>query len=197
MRLPLHPAQPLSFEAPIQRRPRQPFDWSTVFIAAVVVGAGIVIYWRDGRQRFIEILTGDFLLFVDILPKVLAACMIASFVAVLMPREAVVRWVGAESGWTGLIIATLAGVVCPGGPITIFPIASAFLAIGADVGATVAFITSWTLLGYARVLVWELPFFGAEFVIWRLIVALPLPIVAGALARLIAKTLRARNGGGA
>jgi len=127
----------------------------------------------------------------------LAACMIASFVAVLMPREAVVRWVGAESGWTGLIIATLAGVVCPGGPITIFPIASAFLAIGADVGATVAFITSWTLLGYARVLVWELPFFGAEFVIWRLIVALPLPIVAGALARLIAKTLRARNGGGA
>jgi uncharacterized membrane protein YraQ (UPF0718 family) len=187
----------LSFEAPLQRRPRQPFDWSTAFIAVVVIAAAIVIYIRDGQARFVEILTGDVLLFVDILPKVLAACLIACFVAVLMPREAVVRWVGAESGWTGLLIATLAGAVCPGGPITIFPIASAFIAIGADVGAAIAFITSWTLLGYARVLVWELPFFGAEFVGWRLIAALPLPIVAGALARLIAKTLRTRNGGGA
>ena len=197
MRPPLQPAQPLSFEAPIQRRPRKPFDWSTAFIATVVIGAAIVIYWRDGQQRFVDILTGDVLLFVDILPKVLAACLIASFVAVLMPREAVVRWVGAESGWTGLLIATLAGVVCPGGPITIFPIASAFLAIGADVGAAIAFITAWTLLGYARVLVWELPFFGADFVVWRLIAALPLPIVAGALARLVAKALRKRDGGGA
>ena len=186
-------APPLSFEAPIQRRPRQPFDWSTAFIAAVVIGAAIAIYLRDGRARFTEILTGDFLLFLDILPKVLAACLIASFVAVLMPREAVVRWVGAESGWSGLLIATIAGAICPGGPITIFPIASAFLAIGADVGATIAFITSWTLLGYARVLVWELPFFGVDFVIWRIVVALPLPIVAGALARVIANVVSARN----
>jgi uncharacterized membrane protein YraQ (UPF0718 family) len=184
----------LSTEAPLQRRPRRPFDWSTAFIAVVVGGAAIAVYWRDGRERFVEILTGDFVLFVDILPKVLAACLIASFVAVLMPREAVVRWVGAESGWTGLLIATLAGIICPGGPITIFPIAAAFIAIGADVGAAIAFITSWTLLGYARALVWELPFFGAEFVIWRSLVALPLPMVAGLLARLIARALRVRNG---
>ena len=39
------------------------------------------------------------------------------------------------------------------------------------------------LLGYARVLVWELPFFGGEFVIWRIIIAIPAPIVAGLLAR--------------
>jgi uncharacterized membrane protein YraQ (UPF0718 family) len=193
MRLPIQPADSLSFEAPIQRRPRKPFDWSTAFIATVVIGAAIAIYFRDGRERFTEILSGDFVLFVDILPKVLAACLIAAFVAVLMPREAVVRWVGAESGWTGLLIATVAGVICPGGPITIFPIASAFIAVGADIGATIAFITSWTLLGYARVLVWELPFFGIDFVIWRIVVALPLPMVAGALARLIANALAARS----
>jgi uncharacterized membrane protein YraQ (UPF0718 family) len=187
----------LSTEAPIQRRPRRPFDWSTAFIAVVVGGAAIAVYWRDGQERFVEILTGDFVLFVDILPKVLAACLIASFVAVLMPREAVVRWVGAESGWTGLLIATLAGVICPGGPITIFPIAAAFIAVGADVGAAIAFVTSWTLLGYARALVWELPFFGAEFVIWRSLAALPLPLVAGLLARAIAGMLRVRNGSGA
>ena len=185
----------MSSEAPLQRRPRKPFDWSTAFIAVVVAGSAIVVYWRDGQARFNEILTSDFLLFVDILPKVLAACLIAAFVAVLMPREVVLRWVGAESGLLGLVIATLAGIICPGGPITIFPIAAAFIAIGADVGATVAFITSWTLLGYGRALVWELPFFGPEFVIWRSIVALPLPLMAGLLGRLVANAFGVRSGG--
>jgi uncharacterized membrane protein YraQ (UPF0718 family) len=170
-------------EAPLKRRPRKAFDWSSASIAVAVAISAVVVYRRDGQTRFLEILFSDFELFVDILPKVLAACLIASFVAVLMPREVVLRWVGAESGFLGIIIATLAGTICPGGPITIFPIAAAFVSIGADTGAAIAFITSWTLLGYARVLVWELPFFGGEFVIWRIIIAIPLPIVAGLLAR--------------
>lgn len=184
-------------EAPIQRRPRKTFDWSTAFIAVVVVAAAVVVYWRDGQARFLEILLADFLLFVDILPKVLAACLIASFVAVLMPRDVVVKWVGAESGFMGLVIATIAGIIVPGGPITVFPIAAAFLAVGASAGATIAFVTSWTLLGYGRLLVWELPFFGADFVIWRCIVALPLPIVAGLLAQWLAGRFGVRPGSGA
>ena len=181
----------------IQRRRRKPFDWSTAFIAVVVVGAAVVVYVRDGPARFLVILTSDVVLFLDILPKVLAACLIATFVTVLMPRELVVRWVGGESGFLGLIIATLAGIVVPGGPITVFPIAAAFVAVGADIGATIAFVTSWTLLGYGRALVWELPFFGPEFVIWRSIAALPLPLAAGLLARLIARVIPPQPGAGA
>jgi uncharacterized membrane protein YraQ (UPF0718 family) len=155
-----------------------------------------MIYRRDGQARFLEIFFSDVELFIDILPKVLAACLIASFVAVLMPREVVLHWVGAESGFLGIVIATLAGIICPGGPITIFPIASAFISIGADTGAAIAFITSWTLLGYARVLVWELPFFGGEFVIWRIIIAIPAPIIAGLLARALATLVNRRRGAG-
>ena len=198
MRLP-HPEAPpyLSSEAPLQRRPRKSFDWSTAFIAVVMIGAAIAVYLRDGQARFLEILSSDVSLFIDILPKVMAACLIAAFVAVLMPRELVVRWVGAESGFLGLVIATLAGVICPGGPITIFPIAAAFVSIGADIGATVAFITSWTLLGYARALVWELPFFGPDFVMWRIVAAAPLPLVAGLIARVIVAARRTPDGGSA
>lgn len=175
----------MSTEPPLKRRPRKTFDWSSASIAVAVAISASIVYWRDGEARFLEILSSDFHLFLDILPKVLAACLIAAFVAVLMPREVVLRWVGAESGWLGIIIATLAGAICPGGPITIFPIAAAFVAIGADTGAAIAFITSWTLLGYARILVWELPFFGGEFVIWRTMISIPLPIIAGILARML------------
>ena len=186
----------MSHEPPLKRRKRTPFDWSTAFVAVVVITAAVIVYHRDGQERFLQILSSDFDLFIDILPKVLAACLIAAFVAVLMPREVVLRWVGAEFGFLGLVIATIAGIIVPGGPITVFPIAAAFVAIGADVGATIAFVTSWTLLGYGRALVWELPFFGIDFMLWRGLVALPLPVVAGLLGRWIADLFPIRSGAG-
>jgi uncharacterized membrane protein YraQ (UPF0718 family) len=187
----LEPIPPLP---PIKRRKRKPFDWSTAGIGLLVTVAATFVFVRDGRERFLEILYSDLSLFGGMLLKVLAGCLIGAFVARLLPRELVARWVGAESGFVGLLIATILGALLPGGPVTIYPVASAFLLVGADVGATIAFITSWTLLGYTRALVWELPFFGLDFVIWRSIVALPLPILAGLLGRLLSRKASARWG---
>ena len=167
-----------------QRRRRRAFDWSTAAIAAVALGAAAAVYWRDGREHFLAILETDLSLFGEMLPKVLAGCLIGAYVTLILPREMVARWVGHESGLNGLLIATLFGFILPGGPITIYPVAGAFLVMGADAGAVVTFIVSWTLIGYTRALVWELPFFGSEFVIWRIVEALPLPILAGLLARI-------------
>jgi len=77
--------------------------------------------------------------------------------------------------------------------VTVYPVAGAFLAVGADIGAALAFVTSWTLLGYARVLVWELPFFGTDFVLWRMAVALVFPMLVGLLGRFIARAVMARE----
>jgi hypothetical protein len=66
--------------------------------------------------------------------------------------------------------------------------------LGADVGTAIAFITAWNLLGYNRALIWELPFFGLEYVGWRILIALPLPIIAGLLARMAARIITARGG---
>jgi uncharacterized membrane protein YraQ (UPF0718 family) len=173
---------------------RRAFDFSTAAIAAVAAGAAAAVYWRDGSDRFVDILVGDVTLFAQTLPKVLAGCLIAAFVTMILPRELVARWVGHESGFTGLLIAAFFGFLLPGGPITIYPVAGAFLVMGADAGAIVAFITCWTLCGYTRALVWELPFFGPHFVIWRIVEALPLPIIAGLLARFAVKAGLARIG---
>ena len=172
---------------PQPTRTRRAFDWSTATIALLAIGAAALVYWRDGQERFLSILGGDVWLLGDMLPKVAAGCLIAAFVTMILPRETVARWVGQESGLAGLMIASAFGFILPGGPFTIYPVAGAFIAMGADAGAVVAFITSWTLLGYSRALVWELPFFGPHFVIWRLIEALPLPIVVGLIARAIVK----------
>ena len=184
----------MSSESNPPRRRRRAFDWSTATITVLAFAAAAAVYWRDGAEHFFAILGSDFTLLGEMLPKVLAGCLIGAFVTLLLPRELVARWVGHESGFTGLAVASLFGFILPGGPITIYPVAGAFLAMGADAGAVVAFITSWTLIGYTRALVWELPFFGSDFVIWRIVEALPLPIVAGLLTRIVVRAGLLRMG---
>ena len=173
---------------------RQTFDWSTALITVCMVSAAIFVYLRDGWDRFAGVFLGDVHIFLDILPKMAAGCLIAAFVTRLLPREVVARVVGSESGVLGLVVAMTMGAVLPGGPLTIYPVAGAFLVLGADVGTAVAFITAWNLLGYNRALIWELPFFGPEFVGWRVLIALPLPILGGLLARFAARLIVRRGG---
>lgn len=177
-----------------RRRRVRTFEWSTAIIASVSLAAGITVYMRDGATKTLAILTKDLELLVGMLPKMAAGCLIAAFVTRLLPREVVARVVGAESGLLGLLVAMVMGAVLPGGPLTIYPVAGAFLLLGADVGTAVAFITAWNLLGYNRALIWELPFFGPEFVGWRILIALPLPILGGLLARSAARLIVRRGG---
>jgi uncharacterized membrane protein YraQ (UPF0718 family) len=167
-----------------------PFDWSTGLIAVLVLSAGTTVYLRDGQAKFWEILGSDVLLFLNMMPNMLAGCLVGALIAMLLPRDVVSRWVGAESGFTGLLIATVAGAILPGGPFTIYPIAATFAVMGADIGAIVALIIGWSLLGYARALVWELPFFGVDFVGWRVLLAIPLPLIGGMLARPLGRLFR-------
>jgi uncharacterized membrane protein YraQ (UPF0718 family) len=178
-----------------ERRRRKPFDWSTAVIVVVAGISAAVVYLREGTERVYAIFGSDLLLFAEMLPKMLAGCLIGGFVTLLLPREMVARLVGAESGVLGLLIASATAAVLPGGPFTIYPVAAAFLAIGADAGTAIAFVTSWMLLGYNRALVWELPFFGSDFVIWRIVVSLPLPVLAGLLGRAAIRTLALRIDG--
>ncbi|HEU0216253.1 MAG TPA: hypothetical protein VFQ90_06310 [Stellaceae bacterium] len=171
------------------RRRIKSFDWSTGAVAVIAVAAGAWVYWHEGAPRFLAVLSADTGITVYMLPKVLAGCLIGTLVTLLLPREVVARWVGVESGLLGLAIAYVAALILPGSPLTIYPIASAFLAVGADVGAVVVYITAWSLIGYQRALVWELPFLGPEFVIWRIVVSLPLPLIAGLLARLLMRSI--------
>jgi len=168
-------------------RRRRAFDWSAAVIATLAFSSATIVFFRDGPTRFLAILGDDVSLFGTVLPKVLAGCLIGAFVTLLLPRETIARWVGAESGIAGILLATLAGAIMPGGPFTIYPVAGALLSAGADAGAACAFVISWTLIGYTRAIVWELPFFGLDFVTWRIIFSLPLPILAGLAARAIWK----------
>src|SRR5258708_10409593 len=77
------------------------------------------------------------------------------------------------------------GALLRGGPFPASPVASALLTVGADFGATIAMVVSWTLIGYGRAVAWELPIMGTDFTLWRIVISLPLPVLAGALGRFV------------
>ncbi|MBI5264835.1 MAG: permease [Bradyrhizobium sp.] len=185
--LPLKDPAPAE-DADAEPRPghiRKPVGWSTVTIAVLVAVSAALVWHRDGISGVTEILTDDLTLFGGIVPRVLAGCLLGAFIAEILPHEKVSRSLGPESGLKGLVIGTAFGAILPGGPFTAYPVASALLAVGADFGATIAMVVSWTLIGYGRAVAWEIPILGADFTLWRIAISLPLPVLAGALGRFI------------
>jgi uncharacterized membrane protein YraQ (UPF0718 family) len=171
-----------------ERRPRRkhkPVSWSMIFIGVLVAVSATLVYRRDGIGGVLEILTHDLALFGGILPRVLAGCLLGAFIAEILPHEKVSRSLGPHSGLKGLLIGAAFGAILPGGPFTAYPVASALLTVGADFGATIAMVVSWTLIGYGRAVAWELPIMGVDFTLWRIAISLPLPVLAGALGRFV------------
>jgi uncharacterized membrane protein YraQ (UPF0718 family) len=177
------PADDTAEQAP--RRKRKPVGWSMIFIGVVVAVSVTLVYRRDGTAGVLEILTNDLTLFGGILPRVLAGCLLGAFIAEILPHEKVSRALGPNSGLKGLLIGTAFGAILPGGPFTAYPVAAALLTVGADFGATIAMVVSWTLIGYGRAVAWELPILGTDFTLWRAVISLPIPVLAGALGRFV------------
>jgi uncharacterized membrane protein YraQ (UPF0718 family) len=167
------------------RRVRKPLGWSMLSIVVLVVVSVTLVWRRDGIDGVLEILFHDLALFGGILPRVLAGCLLGAFIAEILPHEKVSRSLGPKSGLKGLLIGTAFGAILPGGPFTAYPVAAALLTVGADFGATIAMVVSWTLIGYGRAVAWELPIMGADFTLWRIVIALPIPVLAGALGRFV------------
>lgn len=164
--------------------------WGFFAIAALL---GLVCWLVRGQDAFMAALWQDLVLLAGLMPRVIVALSIASLVFFMLPRDRISELVGSESGFRGLLVATAAGAVTPGGPSSAYALLAVLGAAGADRGALIAYITAWALLGVQRILVWDVPFMGAEFAILRMFVSLPLPIIAGLLARRLPLTLRLRE----
>jgi uncharacterized membrane protein YraQ (UPF0718 family) len=167
------------------RHRRKPIGWSMITIVVLVAISATLVWRRDGLAGVLEILTHDLALFGGILPRVFAGCLLGAFIAEILPHDKVSRSLGPNSGLKGLLIGAAFGAILPGGPFTAYPVASALLTVGADFGATIAMVVSWTLIGYGRAVAWELPIMGTDFTLWRIVICLPLPVIAGAFGRLV------------
>lgn len=156
-------------------------DFWAYFVAAIV--SALVVWLLLGDGVFQEAVREDIERLRELLPRMLAAISVAGLLWAMLPRERVARLIGRNSGLRGLVVASAAGILTPGGPASAFPLLALLGASGADRGAMIAYITAWSTMGLQRILVWDVPFMGAEFSLTRFLISLPLPILAGLIAR--------------
>jgi uncharacterized membrane protein YraQ (UPF0718 family) len=161
-------------------------DKSFLMFTAIALLAGYGCYLRGGNDDVIKGLRAAWSMMAMVGPRLLAAFMMAGFIQVLLPREMITRWIGAKSGFHGILIASAVGVITPGGPLLSFPLVAALFKLGAGYGPLVAYLTSWEVLSLYRAAIWDIPFMGLEFTALRFAVSLFLPLLAGLTAQKIA-----------
>ncbi|HVR83035.1 MAG TPA: permease, partial [Planctomycetota bacterium] len=119
--------------------------------------------------------------------------LLAGFAALLIPQKVVAGWLGEETGLRGILVASLAGTLTPGGPFTHFPLLATLRSHGAGIGPITAYISAWALLGVHRMVIWEGPLLGWRFVLVRGLACLVCPPLTGLFAQVLVRAFSFRS----
>jgi len=160
-----------------------PFDLSTLILAGLALTFGLVAYWRDPGLPWIGARNGLSMLWF-VLPRLIPALILAGMLQVLIPQETVSRYFGRDSGLSAILLASVAGILTPGGPMVSVPLLVVLANSGMALGPLVAYMTSWSLFGMQRIIAWEAPLMGWRFVTIRVLSSLAFPVIAGWLVKL-------------
>jgi uncharacterized membrane protein YraQ (UPF0718 family) len=157
----------------------------TIIIMVLFAGILTILAYQKGPSVALAGLKSGGNLFLDILPAMIFAFIAAGMMMQVLPRDLLTKWLGEGSGARGLIIATVAGAVTPGGPFIQFPIVAALYKAGAGIAPIITYITAWSLLGMNRFLIYEIPMLGPKLSIMRMLVSLIFPVIIGWITKVL------------
>jgi uncharacterized membrane protein YraQ (UPF0718 family) len=166
---------------------------TAMIVATIIMGVlAIVLFsigYYKGQGQHISGMKSALHMTVEILPLLVFAFIMAGMIQVLLPRELLAQWIGAESGMRGILIGTVTGGLSPGGPYVSLPIVAGFLRAGAGVGTMVAYLTAWSLWAIAR-LPMEVGILGWKFTLIRIVSTFFFPPIAGLIAQFFFSSAR-------
>jgi uncharacterized membrane protein YraQ (UPF0718 family) len=155
-------------------------DAATIMIVLAVI-LTIVAYFRGG-VHVVGLRLGAKTIWDNLL-ILLASFAVAGLARVLIPREVISQWLGAQAGFKGILLGCVAGGLVPGSPYSVFPIIASFYEAGAGMGTIVGFITAWSLWSVSR-LPLEVGIIGPRVTLARYLSTLIFPPLAGVIAHL-------------
>ena len=125
---------------------------------------------------------------IKFLPILVIAMLIAGFTETLLPDDLIETWLSDASGWRGITVAWLAGIITPGGSIIGLPLIAALYKSGVGLAVLMTYATSFATLSLLRVPL-EVGFYGWRITGIRILVTLILPFIAGGLTLLLKPVL--------
>ncbi len=136
---------------------------------------------QDNRRKAYD---GVLRMGLSTLPRLVVALISAGLFAELLPDSLVRQYLGDTSGLTGVLVGMALGIVTPGGAFVAFALAAGAMNAGAAAPAMVAYVTAWGLFALTKLIAEELAFLGGRFIVTRVAVTLPFPLIAGGVVSL-------------
>ena len=160
-------------------------DTTTWVLAAVTVALLIYAFFRGRDLPLAGLAAGGKTLWRN-LPLLLLGFAIAGLAQVLIPKDLIVRWLGSEAGFKGVLIGCIVGGLVPGSPYATFPLVAALYQGGAGIGAVAGFVSAWSLWSVSRLPV-EMALIDPKPALIRYAVTFVVPPLAGMAAEVMAR----------
>lgn len=157
--------------------------WAYIVMGVLLLAlAGVAL--ARGHGAFAKGMSAGWKMFLSTFPILVMSFAIAGLVQVLVPRDFIIKWLGAGTGFRGILVGSFAGALTPGAPYFSFPIVAALYKQGASVGAVVAFVAAWSVWQLTR-LPLEAGLVGPKLALVRFLSTLVVPPLAGLFAQAV------------
>jgi uncharacterized membrane protein YraQ (UPF0718 family) len=138
---------------------------STIALYVIAIAA-LAVSFAKSRQNTKLALKKAWKSFENILPQFLSILIIIGIMLAILTPEQISSMIGSESGWFGVIIASLIGAITLIPGFIAFPLAAALLKSGAGYMQIAAFISTLMMVGVVTMPV-EMKFFGKKATLIR------------------------------
>ncbi len=126
----------------------------------------LALSFQKDRKKSMKALRKAWKAFENILPQFLVVILVVSLLLSLLDHDMILKIIGAESGWFGIILASLVGSVTLIPGFVAFPTAALLLQGGAGYMQIAAFVSSLMMVGIVTLPV-EMRYFGKRLAIMR------------------------------
>lgn len=139
---------------------------STTMVLYVVSISALIISFFKSREKTVLALKKAWKSFENILPQFLSILILIGLALSVLTPEQISKLLGQESGWVGVLIASIIGAITLIPGFVAFPLAAALLKSGAGYMQIAAFVSTLMMVGIVTMPV-EFKYFGKKATIIR------------------------------
>lgn len=153
------------------------------FISIFMTTIIITVFNMDMGFEAFSIAGGSFKQMLSVLPPIM---ILLGLMDVWVPREKMMKYMGKDSGITGIFLAILIGSIAAGPMYAAFPFTAVLLKKGVKLSNIIIFMNAWCVTKIPTLL-FELTALGYSFTFTRLLIDLPGIIIMGFLVEWLIK----------
>lgn len=126
----------------------------------------LLLSYVKNREKTLKALLKAWKAFENILPQFLVVILLVSLLLSLLDHQMILRIIGSESGWLGVLLAAIVGAVTLIPGFVAFPTAALLVNGGAGYMQIGAFISTLMMVGIVTLPV-EMQYFGKKLALYR------------------------------